>query len=100
MEELYKYITIDLILSAVVATFVVSAINTIQNKLSTNVLVFIASLVITLLRVPLTGGNLEYWQGLLFQILLTMSFAILFYNYIGKWFVGRLFEKLKERFSK
>ena len=100
MEELLKYLSFELIFSALVVTFVVSALNTVQNKLSTNVLVFIISLLVTLLRVPLTGGDLAYWQGLLFQILLTMSFAILFYNYIGKWFVDSIFVKIKEKFSK
>ena len=100
MEELFQYITLDLIISAVVTTFVVSALNTIQNKISTNILVFFVAIFVTLLKVPLTGGNIEYWQGMLFQALLTMSFAILFYNYIGKWFVDKLFAKLKERFRK
>jgi hypothetical protein len=100
MEELLKYISFELIFSAIVVTFVVSALNTVQTKLTTNLLVFIVSLLITLLRVPLTGGDLAYWQGLLFQILLTMSFAILFYNYVGKWFVDSIFVKIKEKFSK
>ena len=100
MEELLKYISFELIFSAIVVTFVVSALNTVQTKLTTNLLVFIVSLLITLLRVTLTGGDLAYWQGLLFQILLTMSFAILFYNYVGKWFVDSIFVKIKEKFSK
>ena len=100
MEELLKYLSFELIFSAIVVTFVVSAFNTVQNKITANTLVFVVSILITLLRVPLTGGDLAYWQGLLFQILLTMSFAILFYNYIGKWFVDKLFIKLKDKFSK
>lgn len=97
MEELLKFFNLDMIISATVVTFVVSAINTIQNKISTNWLVFIVSILVTVLRITLDWSD---WQNVIFQILITMSFAVLFYNYIGKWFVDNLFNKIKEKFSK
>lgn len=97
MEELLKFFNLDMIISATVVTFVVSAINTIQNKVSTNWLVFIVSILVTVLRITLDWSD---WQNVIFQILITMSFAVLFYNYIGRWFVDNLFNKIKEKFSK
>lgn len=97
MEELLKFFNLDMIISATVVTFVVSAINTIQNKISANWLVFIVSILVTVLRITLDWSD---WQNVIFQILITMSFAVLFYNYIGKWFVDNLFNKIKEKFSK
>ena len=97
MEQLLEFFNLDMIISAIVATFVVSAINTIQNKISTNWLVFVVSIIITVLRITLNWSD---WQNVIFQILITMSFAILFYNYIGKWFIDNLFNKIKDKFSK
>jgi len=97
MEQLTELFTLDMIISAMAVTFIVSALNTVQNKITTNWLVFIISIIVTVLRV-----NFEFpdWQNLIFQLLITMSFAILFYNYIGKWFVDNVFLWIKGRFTK
>lgn len=97
MEELTKLFTLDMIISAVAVTFIVSALNTVQNKITTNWLVFIVSILVTVLRV---NFNFPDWQNLIFQLLITMSFAILFYNYIGKWFVDNVFLWIKGKFTK
>ena len=97
MEEIMTLFNWDIIISAVGTTFVVSALNTVQNKVSTNWLVFITSILVTLLRVTF---DFTHWQSLIFQILITMSFAILFYNYVGKWFVDNVFVWIKGKFSK
>lgn len=97
MEQLIDLFNLDMIISAVAVTFIVSALNTIQNKITTNWLVFIVSIVVTVLRVTF---DLSDWQTLAFQVLITMSFAILFYNYIGKWFVDNVFLWVKGKFSK
>lgn len=97
MEQLTELFTLDMIISAMAVTFIVSALNTVQNKITTNWLVFIISIIVTVLRV-----NFEFpdWQNLIFQLLITMSFAILFYNYIGKWFVDNVFVWIKGKFTK
>lgn len=100
MQEIISLINLELIVSAVVTTFVVSAFNTVQNKISSNWLVFIVSIVVTILRVSFISGDFAAIQELLFKILLTMSFAILFYNYIGRWFIDTLFARLKDKFTK
>jgi hypothetical protein len=100
MDQIFELITWELIVSAIATTFVVSAINTVQAKISTNWLVFIVSIVVTLLRTTIETGSIQVYQGLIFKILLTMSFAILFYNYVGKWFVDTIFVKIKEKFGR
>ena len=96
MEQVLAFFNWEILISAIITTFVVSAINTLQNKLSTNWLVFIVSIVITVLEVEFDFSD---WQGFFLQVFVLMSFAILFYNYIGKWFVDRVFSKLKEKFG-
>lgn len=97
MEQLTELFTLDMIISAMAVTFIVSALNTVQNKITTNWLVFVISILVTLLRVTF---DFSQWQTLVFQVLITMSFAILFYNYIGKWFVDNVFVWIKGKFSK
>lgn len=97
MEQLTELFTLDMIISAMAVTFIVSALNTVQNKITTNWLVFIVSILVTVLRV---NFNFPDWQNLTFQLLITMSFAILFYNYIGKWFVDNVFLWIKGKFTK
>jgi hypothetical protein len=94
-----------LLISAVITTFVVSAINTIQAKVSTNILVFIVATIVTLLNTTfIRGAGFAEWQRTLSELLFTMAFAVLFYNYAGKWFIDRLFTWLKkmltDKFSK
>ena len=97
MEQLFSFITWNTIIYAVITTFFVSALNTVQNKVSTNWLVFLVSLFVTLLSITFGGSGLQYWQAVILQIIVTMSFSILFYNYIGKWFIDRFFQFLKNK---
>ena len=86
----------SLLITAAITTIVVSAINTMTWKITTNWLVFITSVVITLLNTTFVQGmGFAAWQKALAAILLNMAFAVLFYNYAGKWFVDQVFEKLK-----
>jgi hypothetical protein len=94
-----------LLVASIITTFIVSAINTITAKASTNLLVFVVAVIITLLNTTFTAGaTFSDWQAILSSILFTMAFAVLFYNFLGKWFVDALFEWLKkqlvDRFSK
>lgn len=98
MEQLlFSFITWNTIVYAIITTFFVSALNTVQNKVSTNWLVFLVSLFVTLLSITFSGSGLQYWQSVMLQIMVTMSFSIMFYNYVGKWFIDRFFQFLKEK---
>lgn len=102
MENLQELFNWSIILKAVVTTFVVSALNTTDyfKGVTNNKLVFFVALFVSLLSIPIVGGNLEYWQGLIYNLLLTMAFSVLFYNYVGKWFVDKFFELLKDKLVK
>lgn len=102
MENLSELFSWALILKAVVTTFIVSALNTTEyfKSVTNNKLVFFVALAVSILSIPLVGGDLAYWQGLVYNLLLTMAFAVLFYNYVGKWFIDKFFELLKEKLLK
>jgi Kef-type K+ transport system membrane component KefB len=51
------------------------------------------------LSVQFEGGSVFEWQTLILRLLSAMAFAILFYNYIGQWFLDKLFEWIKKIFS-
>ena len=93
--ELFDWRT--LMLCAVVTTFIVSAVNTTQAKLSSNWLVFIVSLIVTVLSTTFTATLFSDFQRIGLQLLMTMAFAILFYNYLGKLFVDKLFVWIKKQ---
>lgn len=82
--------------SGIITTFAVSAINTIQAKLSVNWLVFIVSIIVTVASISLSFSDTKSIQDFAIKVILTMSFSVLFYNYLGKWFLDTLFTKLKE----
>lgn len=84
-----------LLITATITAFVVSALATI-TQVSVNKLVFIVALLVTLLSTQFEGACAWDWQKLALQILMTMAFAVLFYNYIGKWFIDDLFAWLKK----
>lgn len=102
MEQLFEIVNWALVIKAVVVTFIVSALNTTDyfKNVTNNKLVFFVALLVSALSIPLIGGNLEYWQQLIYNLLLTMAFSVLFYNYIGKWFVDKFFELLKDKLTK
>lgn len=86
----------SLLLSAAITTFIVSAINTVQSKLSSNWLVFIVAFVVTILNTTFTkGAHFAEWQVILSKLLFTMAFSVLFYNYLGKTFVDDFFAWLR-----
>lgn len=87
-----------LLLCATITTFIVSAINVTQQKISSNWLVFIVSSVVTLLSTTFAPqASFADWQRLLLQLITTMAFAILFYNYLGKLFVDKVFAWIKKQ---
>jgi hypothetical protein len=109
--ELFKSLNWgSLIVAGVITTFVVSAINTLNLKVSSNKLVFFISVLITLLSTTFLPSSyleegqvfnipiiLTIAQKIILSILVTMSFSILFYNYLGKLFLDRLFDSIKRK---
>jgi hypothetical protein len=96
-----------LTITASITAFVVSAFYTIiptnaegKPKISVNIMVFVVSLIITLLSTQFTGASVWEYQQLALQIFMTMAFAVLFYNYLGKWFLDSLFESIKAKLIK
>ena len=102
MEQLQEVFNWAIIIKAVVTTFIVSALNTTDyfKSVTNNKLVFFVALLVSILSVTIEGGDLAYWQGMIYNLLLTMAFSVLFYNYIGKWFVDKFFELLKDKITK
>lgn len=88
-----------LLIVAVITTFIVSAFNLLEIKLRGHWLLAVVALVVTLLRTTFTPEmNFEDWQGLITNFLLTASFAILFWNYVGQYTVDPFFRSLKRKF--
>ena len=102
MEQLQEVFNWAIIIKAVATTFIVSALNTTDyfKSVTNNKLVFFVALLVSILSVTIEGGDLAYWQGMIYNLLLTMAFSVLFYNYIGKWFVDKFFELLKDKITK
>lgn len=65
-----------------------------------NVSLAVASLIITLLRLPLKFSTVADWQTFLLNVIVTMAVAILFYSYLGRYVVDGLFNFLKKKFDK
>ena len=54
------------------------------------------SLLVTFIKLPFVPiQTINDVQVLLFTLLVNMSFAVLFYTYLGHWTIDKLFEKLK-----
>lgn len=86
------------LLAAFITTIFVSAITVTFEKFFTSeikskILVLLASVIITALTVDI---DLSDWQKLLTKIIITISFAVLFYNYLGGKFIKMLFLKVKK----
>jgi len=95
----------SLLIASVITTVLVSAINTVNTKIHSNVLVFVVAVIITILNTTfVSGAGFADWQKIISSVLFTMAFAVLFYNYLGKWFIDKLFDWLKkilaDKFSK
>jgi len=96
-----------LLITSTITAFVVSALYTIipldcngKPKISVNLMVFLVALVITLLSTQFAGASAWEYQQIALQIFMTMAFSVLFYNYLGKWFLDSLFENIKSKLTK
>lgn len=59
----------------------------------------LTALIVTVLRIPFETANFAEWQTLGLNLIFTMSFAILFYTYLGEWTVTKLFGYIKSKLS-
>lgn len=90
-----------LLITAATTTLVVSALKTMEWRVSVNWLVFLVSVVVTLLNTTfIEGAGFSDWQKIILTILMNMAFAVLFFNYAGKWFIDKLFVKVRNIFVK
>ena len=90
-----------LLIVAIISSFVVEAFNLITPKwLTSKSIIFVVSLVVTLLRLPFQFETLGDYQHFGITLLFTMAFAILFYTYLGKWTVEKLFNLIKGKLNK
>ena len=87
----------DIGIVALIATFVISAVNLFDFKLRGHWLALIVCVVITILRTTFTPHmKFGEWQVLLTNVLITTSFAMLFWTYLGQYTVDKIFAKLKK----
>lgn len=87
-----------LLVVAIITSFIVSAFNQLNAKISSNWLLAITAFIITLLKTTfLPGMSFSDWQILLTGFLLTMAFAVLFWNYVGKYIIDPFFAWLKKK---
>jgi len=87
-----------LLVVAIITSFIVSAFNQLQARLSSNWLLAITAFVVTLLKTTFTPGmTFSEWQALLTGFLLTMAFSVLFWNYVGKFIIDPFFAWLKKK---
>ena len=68
------------------------------NKTHKKWLVAVVALVVTVLNNTWIKGE-TVWQEYFSDFLLTWSFAVLAYSYLGLWVVKKLFDKIKEKLS-
>jgi len=83
---------------ALITSFVTEAINQITPKTVPSKLILpMIAFVITLLRLPLEFKALSDWQNFMLNVISTIAFAILFYEYLGKYSVQAIFNLLKRK---
>lgn len=89
---------VNILIVSFVTTLFVSMINMIENKVNDGLLVVGVAAVITFLRTQFEGFTLtlSHVQALLFQYLTTLTFAYLFFRYLGSYFTNRLFGGVKD----
>jgi len=104
MGKLFELLDVwNLIVTATIVTFVVSAFTSLMSRsfdadVKRKALVAVVSAVVTFLTIQVE--TLVVSKNYIVSLLLTWSFAVLFYTYLGKWTVQKLFKKIKEKLDK
>ena len=86
-----------LLVVAIITSFIVSAFNQLQVKVSSPWLLAITAFVVTVLKTTFTAVSFSEWQALLTSFLLTMAFSVLFWMYVGKFLIDPFFAWLKKK---
>ena len=60
-------------------------------------ILIIVAFVVTVVKTDFDFGSVEAIKLLIFNTLLTMSVAILFYTYMGHWIVQKIFDFIKNK---
>lgn len=94
-SEVLKGLFYIALLCGVVTTLVVSALNIFIAKAAPRWVLPCVACVVTLVAVQVNLAKIQDVQEFLLKSLLTMSFSVLFYTYLGKWFIDELFNWLK-----
>lgn len=92
-----NYLAISL-LAGFIVTLVVNAFTVTFDKFfaiesRVKLFVFVAAIAAVIITIDF---NIQDWQKLTTQILIQMSFAVLFYHYLGGKFIRGLFLKVKK----
>jgi hypothetical protein len=98
-EALKQFDLITILMVAVLTSFVVEAVNIYTpESISRKWIIFGVSLLITLIKLPFVPiCSINDVQILLFTLLVNMSFAVLFYTYVGHWTVDKVFSTFKSK---
>lgn len=87
-----------LIFVAIIVSFITEAINQVTAKyITSNIILPVIALVVTLLRLPMEFAKLSDYQEFGLNVLFTVAMAILFYNYLGRYTIGKIFGLLKKK---
>lgn len=88
----------NILIVSFVSTLIVSMINMIENKVNDGILVVGVCAIVTFLRTQFEGFvvSIPYVQNLIFEFITTLTFAYLFFRYLGSYFTNRLFGGVKD----
>ena len=101
MEEisvfLQQFNVVNILIVSVVTTLIVSAINTIENKIHDGYLVLGIGAFVTFLRTQIEGVDFTVtaMQNTAFTFIVTTVFAYLFQKYLGAWLTDKIFGWVK-----
>ena len=88
----------SLLLIALAVSIIVEAIDRITpSTIAAKWILVIVAFIVTIVKMDFDFSSVEAIKLLVFNTLLTMSVAILFYNYMGKWIVQKIFDFIKRR---
>jgi len=88
----------NILIVSFVSTLIVSMINMVENKVNDGILVVGICALVTFLRTQFEGfvPTLSSFQNLIFEFITTLTFAYLFFRYLGSYFTNRLFGGVKD----
>ena len=87
-----------LLIIALAVSLIVEAIDRITpSTIAGKWLLVIVAFIVTVVKMDFDFNSVEAIKLLIFNTLLTMSVAILFYNYMGHWIVQKIFDFIKAK---